>query len=259
MKDRIRSFAAGLGINEVGFTEFRDKTAVVCLFPYFSGYFPGNLSVYAYSLDYHCILRDKLNLLSNYLLANGAAEAAGYADIGPEIDKDLAYHAGLGFYGKNSLLINPRLGSYFFIGYVLTDLKLEPDKPMDGACLSCGRCVSACPGGALSSGFNKERCVSALTQKKGDLTGAERSLIKKAGYVFGCDICQKVCPHNDIAFSPMPEFTTDRITSLTADMLEGLSNRAFREKYGRYAFAWRGKAVLLRNIKILDEECDCEN
>lgn len=254
MKNKIKDFAAGLGIRETGVAAYEDKTAVVCLFPYFSGYHPGNLSVYAYSLDYHKIVGDKLRLLSDFLMENGASRAEGYADIGPKIDKALARRAGLGFYGKNNLLINPRLGSYFFIGYVLTDLTLEPDTPLNMSCLGCGRCVAACPGGALDRGFDPNRCVSALTQKRDELTADEQGLIKRAGYAFGCDICQKVCPHNSIDHSPMPEFCEGQIFNLTADMLEGLSNRGFREKFGRYAFAWRGKTVLLRNIGILNEK-----
>lgn len=252
MKEKIRAFAAGIGINEVGFTEYGGQSAVVCLFPYFSEYRPGNLSVYAYSTDYHIIVRDKLKLICDFLLESGASRAEGFADIGPSIDKDLAYHAGLGFYGKNSLMINPRLGSYFFIGYVLTDMRLEPDAPVEGSCLGCGRCVAACPGNALENGFCEERCASAISQKKGELTADEAALLKKAGYVFGCDICQKVCPHNDAAFSPMPEFLQDRIFTVTEDMLDRLSNREFRQRYGRYAFAWRGKSVLVRNLKILN-------
>ena len=252
MKEKIKRRARELGIREVGFAEYMGRSAV-CLFPYFSGYEPGNLSVYAYSLDYHVIVRDKLKQLGNYLSEIGAETVEGFVDIGPEVDKNLAYHAGLGFYGRNSLLINPRLGSYFFIGYILTDLKLEPDRPMEASCKGCGRCAAACPGGALDSGFNAEHCVSAITQKKGELTPEEKALIKKAGYVFGCDICQKVCPHNDIDFEPMPEFTQNQIFNLKSEMFDGLSKREFKEKFGGYAFAWRGKAVLLRNLKILEE------
>ena len=254
MKQKIRDLAASIGITEVGFAEHGGKSAIVCLFPYFSGYEEGNLSVYAYSTDYHVITKEKLGQLCDFVLNNGATYAEGFADIGPSIDKYLAYYAGLGFYGKNTLMINHRLGSYFFIGYVLTDLPLEPDKPTDESCINCGRCITACPGNALDNGFNEERCVSAISQKKGELTDEERSLLKKSGYAFGCDICQKVCPHNQIVFSPMPEFMKNRIYNLTEDMFEGLSNKEFRHKYGNYAFAWRGKAVLLRNIRILNEK-----
>lgn len=254
MKNKIRDFAASIGINEVGFTELNGKSAIVCLFPYFSGYEDGNLSVYAYSTDYHVITKEKLRLICDFVLNNGASYAEGFADIGPSVDKDLAWHAGLGFYGRNTLMINHRLGSYFFIGYVLTDLPLEPDKPTGENCMGCGRCIAACPGNALDNGFNENYCVSAISQKKGELTDEEKLLLKKAGYAFGCDICQKVCPHNRIDFSPMPEFLENRIYNLTEEMFEGLSNKEFRKKYGNYAFAWRGKAVLLRNIGILSEK-----
>ncbi len=254
MKEKIKAYAAGIGIKETGFARYGQSAAVVCLFPYFSGYRPGNLSVYAYSTDYHIILRDKLKLICDFLIENGASRAESFADIGPAVDKDLAYHAGLGFYGRNTLMINPRLGSYFFIGYVVTDMELEPDSPIKGGCMGCGRCVKACPGGALDGGFCEERCVSAISQKKGELTDEEARLIKKAGYAFGCDICQRVCPHNQIPLSPMPEFTENQIYDIKEDMFADLSNRQFREKYGRYAFSWRGKAVLLRNIRILNKK-----
>lgn len=253
MKQTLKAFAASIGITETGVTELDGKTAFVCLFPYFSGYEPGNLSVYAYSTDYHIVTRDKLGRICEFLLQNGAEYARGFADIGPSVDKNLAHAAGLGFYGKNTLIINPKLGSYFFIGYVLTDLYLEPDEPLDRTCLGCGKCVAACPGGALLGGFNAERCASAVNQKKGELSQAEADLVRRAGYAFGCDICQKVCPHNTDLPSPMPEFMENRIFNLSADMFEGLSNKEFKEKYGSYAFAWRGKAALLRNIGILEK------
>ncbi len=253
MKQQIKAFAAKLGITETGVTQYGGKTAFVCLFPYFSGYENGNLSVYAYSTDYHLVTREKLGKICEYILAETDATCAeGFADIGPEIDKDLAFHAGLGFYGKNTLMINPRLGSYFFIGYVLTDLYMEPDLPLDTGCLGCGRCIAACPGNALDGGFNIDRCASAVSQKKGALSPDEEALIRRSGCAFGCDICQKVCPHNQNPPAPMPEFSENRIFNLTEDMLAPLSNREFKEKYGRYAFAWRGKAVLLRNIRILN-------
>lgn len=254
MKQKIKDFAASIGITETGVTDFEGHTAFVCLFPYFSGYEKGNLSVYAYSTDYHIVTKNKLNQICEYILNNtNASLAESFADIGPSVDKDLAYSAGLGFYGKNTLMINPRLGSYFFIGYVLTDLYLEPDSPLEQTCLGCGKCIVACPGNALENGFNIACCASAVNQKKGELSREEINLIKRAGYSFGCDICQKVCPHNQNPPSPMPEFFENRIFNLTEDMFAGLSNKEFKAKYGCYAFAWRGKNILLRNIRILNE------
>ncbi len=178
MKTQIINFARSIGISEIGFTTLDNKTAIVCLFPYFEDYHEGNLSAYAYSTDYHIVTKEKLGLICEYILKNtSATEAEGFADIGPSVDKDLCYWAGLGFYGKNTLMINPRLGSYFFIGYVLTDLALEPDSPMTGSCIGCGKCVAACPGNALENGFDLSRCVSAINQKKGTLTAEEEGLI----------------------------------------------------------------------------------
>lgn len=255
MKNKIKEFALSLGISETGVTDLNGKTAFVCLFPYFTGYEKGNLSVYCYSTDYHLVVKNKLEQICRFILENtDAACAQGFADIGPEVDKNLAYAAGLGFYGKNTLMINPRLGSYFFIGYVLTDLPLEKDAPLQEKCASCGRCIAACPGNALENGFCIERCASAINQKKGTLTHEEIQIMRKSGYAFGCDICQRVCPHNLSPAPPMEEFTVNRIFNLTRDMLCGLSNREFKEKYGSYAFSWRGKNILLRNIEILSQE-----
>lgn len=254
MKSEIKAFAASLGMTESGVTALGDATAFVCLFPYFSGFEAGNLSVYAYSTDYHLVTREKLGRVCEFMKTRfGAERAESFADIGPDIEKDLAHAAGLGFYGKNRLLINPRLGSYFFIGYVLTDLKMEPDSPLEGSCLGCGRCVAACPGHALDNGFDPSRCASAISQKKGNLSDEEADILRRSGYAFGCDVCQKVCPHNSAPPPPMPEFTENRIFDLKKSMFDGLTNREFREKYGNYAFAWRGKAVLIRNIEILNE------
>lgn len=239
----------------MGITDLNGKTAIVCLFPYFSGYEKGNLSVYCYSKDYHLVTKEKLNLICDFLLSETSAEyAEGFADIGPEVDKNLAYASGLGFYGKNTLMINPRLGSYFFIGYVLTDLPLEHDRPLPQSCLGCGNCIAACPGNALKNGFNIERCASAINQKKGDLAPWEIEIMRTSGYAFGCDICQKVCPHNQAPPPPMEDFLENRIFNLTADMFDRLTNREFKEKYGSYAFSWRGKNILLRNIAILEEK-----
>ncbi len=254
-KERLKEFAASIGVSETGAAPLGSRSAFVCLFPYFGGYEKGNLSVYAYSTDYHAVTKAKLGEICRFLKTElSAEEAEGFSDIGPSVDKDLAFRAGLGFYGKNTLMINPRLGSYFFIGYVLTDVFLEPDKPLSMDCGLCGRCVCACPGNALENGFDISRCASAINQKKGVLSEEETEILKRAGYAFGCDICQKVCPHNQDPPPPMEEFTKNRIFNLTEDMLEGLSNREFKEKYGGYAFAWRGKNVLLRNIRLLEQE-----
>ena len=123
------------------------------------------------------------------------------------------------------------------------------------ACTHCGACHAACPSGALGKdGFQKERCLSHISQKKGDLSEEERALLRENGCLWGCDACQEACPYNRAPReTEIPEFRKALIQSIPREMLEGLSNRAFERLYGTRAFAWRGPGVLRRNLDILDE------
>ena len=253
MKNKIIDFIHLQGIEKCGVSKYEGKSALVCLFPYYCGDRDGNLSLYARGYDYHGVIKEKLSLVVDYIKGlSPDSECEIFADIGPEIDRRLAYNAGLGFYGKNRMLINDDFGSYFFIGYILTDLPLEEDTPVDKSCMGCNRCVDACVGGALSDGFCIEKCASHISQKKGYLTESEIAILKKSGLVFGCDMCQRVCPHNNITPKPMKEFTEDMIDFLTKEDIENLSNKEFMRKYKDRAFSWRGRNVLLRNLKLID-------
>lgn len=251
MEQKIREHARALGIEKCGFTHHGGKSAIVCLFPYFTGYCEGNLSLYARSIDYHLIIREKLGELTRFILTLAPEASCDiFADIGPEIDRQLAYNAGLGFYGKNGMLINDDFGSYFFIGYILCDLPLKEDTPLNKGCIGCNRCIDTCPGGALGEKFDILKCASHISQKKGELSENEQAILKKSGLIWGCDTCQRVCPHNNITPKPMHEFTVDLIHSLTKEDIENLSNKEFMRKYKNRAFSWRGKNVILRNIAI---------
>lgn len=118
--------------------------------------------------------------------------------------------------------------------------------------MGCGRCVSACPGGALrGDSFDPERCLSHLTQKKGELPPEQAALVAAHPLVWGCDVCQLVCPHNaGAAQTALAPFREGLLHSLTGAAVEGLTNRQFREAYGERAFAWRGPAVLRRNLAL---------
>ena len=164
----------------------------------------------------------------------------------------LGVNAGLGRVGKNGLLINDKYGSFHFIGYVITDMKLEKSKPDFTGCIECGKCIKACPGGALGSkDFSK--CLSHITQKKGELTEWEKNLIRENRTAFGCDICQLVCPMNDFKITPLPEFRENLSCRIEKSDFESLTNREFKEKFGNKAYSWRGKGVLLRNLEILED------
>jgi len=236
------------------------KSIIVCLFPYFTGHRQeSNLSKYAYSKDYHKIVMNKLEKICDFLkerIENFHYKA--YVDNGPLVDRHLAYIAGLGFYGQNNMLINPIYGSYVFIGYIINNYGFEYDSPIGKSCADCKMCIKKCPGNAFldNYGMNPLRCISYITQKKGPLTEEEmRIMLAGEGKVFGCDICQDVCPHNkDVKITPIREFYEDHIYNVDRNELENMSNREFKRRYGDRAFSWRGKNVILRNFEVLNRK-----
>ena len=121
--------------------------------------------------------------------------------------------------------------------------------------MGCNRCITACLGQCLGhDDFKYNTCKSFLTQKKGELTDKEENILAKTPLVFGCDVCQEVCPHNkDIPTTPIPEFQQIE-PYVNIDELEALTNKEFKAKYGRRAFSWRGKKILMRNQEIIDRK-----
>lgn len=230
-------------------------------YPYFAGNRPGNLSLYARGEDYHQCLIRRLSQVAAELEKHfpGNRFVPG-TDNSPLDERQCARLAGIGVMGRNGLVIVEPYGSWVFLGTILTDLPLPSSERPSPDCINCGACVRACPGGALRKNpFDETKCLSALTQKKGELTQEEEELLKDHPLVWGCDRCQQVCPYNrDAACSPIPELTGEGeipyLASLAPADLEGLSNRTFRAKYGDRAFAWRGPAVLRRNLKLKTQE-----
>lgn len=250
----LTDFILNLKIDRFGFCKAGDFYAVVMLFPYYSGKDEnGNISVYTYSRDYHIIVKEYLKKVADFIKKSGEYKAEFYVDVSPFNDVELGYSAGLGVVGKNRLLINDKYGSFCFIGYVITDMPLNVSAPLENKCLNCNKCVTACPTGALKDGdFTK--CLSEITQKKGELSEKEQKIIKENGSAFGCDICQMVCPMNNFNVTPVEEFKTDLVTTIKKSDFENLSNKEFKEKYGSRAFSWRGKKVLVRNLEILENQ-----
>jgi epoxyqueuosine reductase len=153
---------------------------------------------YALGRDYHKVLRSKLKRLETYLTQQyPESRHRACVDSAPILERDYAQLAGLGWYGKNTMLINSHRGSWFFIGLLITTLDIEPDKPATGQCGTCTKCLDACPTGALmlEDGrwqLDARRCISYLTiEHEGELD------YDTAGWTFGCDICQEVCPFNE--------------------------------------------------------------
>ncbi|NLG82686.1 MAG: tRNA epoxyqueuosine(34) reductase QueG [Bacilli bacterium] len=235
------------------------KTIIVVIFPYTQrnpelDRASHVVSKSSYGIDYHLVLKDKLSIIASYLKDNYNAESIVLTDNHPLHEKHLAYLAGLGNFGKNTLLINPTYGSYFFIGLILTDLELEEyDEPrFSDICQGCNRCIKSCPTQALSESRFIEvyKCMSYLTQSKKLIP--DEYLDKFRKYIYGCDICQITCIYNtDNDLPILAEFKPQGKEIIKVKDLEALSNKSFKEKYGDLAANFRGKNVLLRNAILV--------
>lgn len=230
--------------------DFAPKSVIVYLLPYYTGE-TVNISRYAASLDYHLALSECAKGLIDTLKAHRPdVNAKGYGDHSPIDEVGAALRAGLGFVGDNGLIINEKYGSYVFIGDVITDIlpeELGAVSPREVLyCMHCGACKRACPTGILR-GEGKD-CLSAITQRKGELTQDEIALMRKYNTAWGCDICQITCPYNrEPVITPIEFFHRDRIPGLTRELLDAMDKPTFL----RRAFAWRGRKTVERNLDVL--------
>jgi len=213
----------------------------------------GRVSNYAWSADYHRPLRALLDAVARTIDEIAGAPASAIAcDTAPLAERAFAARAGLGWVGKHTNLIAPRLGSFVFLGEVVTSLALEPDPPLRKSCGSCTRCVSACPTGALRGDYTIDatRCISDLTQRADAIPAGLRPLV--GDWVWGCDLCQEICPPTrragpgGAAFAPLD-------AGLAAPDLQALlrlRSGEFKRRYAKSAMGWRGAAVLRRNAAV---------
>lgn len=224
-------------------------SVLVALFPYAleeHAYQGGNLSRYAAVGDYHEIVPRYLERAAARLRqAFPGEQFEAFSDNSPIPEVRAAALAGLGCIGQNGLLIHESYGSWVFIGEIVTTLPLQFPPHALQTCLRCGRCAQACPTGALTQvGPDRSKCLSAISQKKGALTEEEAEYIRRTGCAWGCDVCQAVCPMNAGAIrQPLPEFTrTFQPNAAANGPLEGR------------AYAWRGRAVIERNLALLPDQ-----
>ncbi|MGH2442693.1 MAG: tRNA epoxyqueuosine(34) reductase QueG [Chloroflexota bacterium] len=161
----------------------------------------GRIARYAWGADYHQVLGVRLTAMLEELKSEFGGDHSWYVDTGPMMDKALAARSGLGWYGKNTNILTEQFGSFVLLGEILTSLELEPDKPLTRDCGSCSLCTIACPTGALGPDYSidSRKCISYLTiEHRGPIPRELRSLM--GAWVFGCDICQDVCPPSSIPY-----------------------------------------------------------
>ncbi len=215
----------------------------------------GWISRYAWGQDYHSVLRDKLEALVAFIRTVEGADvrARWYVDTGPILERELAWRAGIGWPGKNTTLINRRVGSWLFLGAILLDRELVYDVPATAHCGSCTRCLLACPTGALVAPgvLDARRCISYLTiELRGPIPRELRPLM--GTHIFGCDICQAVCPWNrrapvssEAAFLPRAGFATPELIPLLS-----LSDDEFRARFRGSPITRAKRPGLLRNVAV---------
>ena len=239
------------------------QTVMVCAFSY---YHPerqqGNarFAMYAHGDDYHEVLRKRLQPIAQ-LLADEGFTARICIDSAPVAERYWATQSGVGFTGRNSLLIVPGMGSYFFLAEIITSAPIEPDSPCRLTCGDCGRCVRACPGGALVTpgAFNSRRCLSYLTiEHRGSLpfsieiNGHNRTIAATLGNrVYGCDTCQEVCPHN--ANPPVTQIDEFRIRpqlrGMSREEILAMTPEQFADTFRHSAVKRAKLAGLQRNAR----------
>jgi epoxyqueuosine reductase len=215
----------------------------------------GRVSRYACGADYHDVLRLRLRELLGWLQGEApGCQGRGVVDTAPLLERDFARRAGLGWFGKNTMLLNKRLGSYFFLGALLLDLALAPDPPHDAAhCGTCTACLKACPTGAFVAPglLDARRCVSYLTIELKEAVPEDlRSGL--GDWVFGCDVCQEVCPWNRKAPPAQEPAFQARADLQALDLVAilGLSEDEFRQRFRGTALMRTRRRGLVRNAAL---------
>lgn len=229
----------------------RGKTIISIAFPYLfeRKTKPGNIyfSKYTHVKDYHKVVSLYLKKICKYLEDLGG-NTKYFVDNNSLPERYIASLCGIGFIGKNKMIVTEKYGSFIFLGEIITDLEIKVSTTKENKCGTCDACIKTCPTNALSSDdFNN--CLSYLTQKK-ELSDCE--ILKLDGRLFGCDTCQDVCPYNkNICFSKLEEFTSyDFMKNINIDELVNLNKNNFNLKYKLTSCGWRGKNVLQRNAII---------
>lgn len=217
------------------------------------------IAKYAWGVDYHYVIREKLNELLNIIRQNiGEVNGRGFVDSAPVLERSWAQRSGLGWVAKNANLINKQAGSFFFIATLICDLDLAYDSPFaSNHCGTCTKCIDACPTDAIvgPTVIDGSKCISYLTIELKDELLPKELQTKMEGWAFGCDICQDVCPwnrfskpHNEPHFKPLPQ-----VLNLSISEWEEISEQNFKHYFKESPIArtkWKG---MMRNIKAIKQ------
>ena len=235
------------------------RSVVVVLDNYYSADSPADTSPpriakYARGEDYHRVTSARLGLLASFLTEHGAGLSHTFTDAGPVPERELAQRAGLGWIGKNTMLVRPDVGSFFFIGSIFTDLPLQPDQPFElDRCGTCTRCLDACPTSALVAPrlLDATRCISYLTiEQKGPIPDELAGNFQ--GYAFGCDICNDVCPWNQrfATDTRIPEFRPRHtLDGAEPYLFEEMTQEEFDRRFADTPLERPGLAGMRRNFR----------
>ena len=240
------------------------KSVITLLYNYYTPIQQENvaapkISKYAYGADYHTVIKKKLKELQFFISDSfGEINVRGFVDSAPVMDKVWAEKSGLGWIGKHSNLINKEKGSYFFIAELILDLELEIDIPIKDYCGTCTRCIDACPTEAIIAPYvvDGSKCISYLTIELKDEILPNEFKGKMDNWMFGCDVCQEVCPwnrfstpHNEPAFKPSFD-----LLNFTKKEWEDLSEETFQKLFQKSAIKRTKFKGLKRNINFLNHE-----
>ena len=237
------------------------RSVIMLGYNYYTGRAPeddstAKISNYAWGDDYHEVVTPKVRELESYLndLVEGEMRSRSYVDTGPVMEKAWAARAGLGWVGKHTNLINREYGSWFFLGSIITDVELEYDSPIPDYCGSCTRCIEACPTDAIVDAYvlDARRCLSYLTiENKSDDIPDEHSE-HMHGWIYGCDICQNVCPWNNKFEQPTekPEFQAreENVNRELGEWLD-LTVEEYRDRFKDSPIKRAKRRGILRNVR----------
>ncbi len=263
MLSQIKDILADEGITHIGMIDIKEcdiinerilpkeaKSVIMFTIPYRStiDLSRDGFSEYSRIYDYHKYSSALFERTVEKLSRKTGHFFKGFCDHSPINEKLAAAKCGLGIIGRNSLFIDNVYGSFVFLATIVTDIESESEAQEIRLCENCGLCIKACPNSAiLDHGIDRYKCLSGVSQKK-KKTDEEKALLKEHNIVWGCDICQLVCPHNTSAeISPIPYFSETRIGHIDKNFILSLTD----EQFEKYAFSYKGRQIVLDNIDFI--------